>query len=437
MTILNLDKFGVAFGDRIILRTIDLQIPEKGIVTLLGPSGTGKSTLLRTICGINNAVSSLRTWGEVSYLGEPLGEGEYPVLVGQKAKLILATVLENIVNDLPEKQNLTLLQQQDLARRLLIQSDLGFLADKLETPVVDLPLHVQRQLAIARSAAASPRLLCIDEPTADLELNDGKKILDYLVKLSQRCAIILVLHNQEQAKALPGKTAFLAGGWIQETDTTENFFVNPQNNITRDFIRTGSCSIPSPNAKPEEIDDTAEYPEPPSIPESATNYVSDSFGPRGFLWLKKGLLAGTPRPGIVADSEYDLKALKKVGIKTLVSLTTNRFSKKELSNHGIEGLWLKIKDMESPGMQEAADMCEQVNQRLLKNEAVAYHCKAGLGRTGTMLAAQLVWEGNTALDALETVRKIEPRWVQSDEQVDFIEKFEDFMKVSKSKVVNS
>jgi atypical dual specificity phosphatase len=75
MTILNLDKFGVAFGDRIILRTIDLQIPEKGIVTLLGPSGTGKSTLLRTICGINNAVSSLRTWGEVSYLGEPLGEG--------------------------------------------------------------------------------------------------------------------------------------------------------------------------------------------------------------------------------------------------------------------------------------------------------------------------------------------------------------------------
>jgi len=432
MAILNFKKFGVAFGERIILRSVDLQIPDKGIVTLLGPSGTGKSTLLRTMCGINNAVSTLRTWGEVSYLDEPLGEGEYPVLVGQKAKLIMSTVFENIINNLPEKHNLTKPQQRELAERLLIQSGLDFLVEKIDSAVVDLPLSVQRHLAIARHASASPKVLCIDEPTADLSEPESKNILDYILSVSERCAVIVVLHNQKQAQAIPGITALLAGGWIQEKNTTKEFFENPQNDITKEFLRSGSCSIPSANAKPEELDEHAIYPEPPSVPESVNNYVSDSFGPRGFLWLKKGLLAGTPRPGIVADKEYDLKALEKVGIKTLVSLTTNRFSKDDLSKHGIEGLWLKIKDMHSPSMEEAADMCEKVNQRLLKNNAVAYHCKAGLGRTGTMLAAQLIWEGNSALDALESVRKIEPRWVQSDVQVNFIENFANFMNENKA-----
>lgn len=429
MSIVGFKKFGVAFGERIILRSVDLQIPDKGIVTLLGPSGTGKSTLLRTLCGINNAVSALRTWGEMSYLGEPLGDSECPVLVGQKAKLIMATVLENIINELPERNNLTKMQQRELAERLLIQSGLESLVVKMDSPVVDLPLSVQRHLAIARSASASPKVLCIDEPTAGLDDEESKKILDYLVSVSERCAVILVLHNQKQAKVLPGITVLLAGGWIQEIKPTKEFFEDPRSEVAKEFLRTGSCSIPSANAKPEELDEHANYPEPPSIPKVAKTFVSDSFGPRGFLWLKKGLLAGTPRPGIVTDKDYDLRALRKVGIKTLVSLTTNRFSEDDLSKHDIEGLWLKIKDMHSPSMQEAADMCEQVNQRLLNNEAVAYHCKAGLGRTGTMLAAQLIWEGHSALDALESARKIEPRWVQSDNQVNFIENFAKYMEM--------
>ncbi|MFP4611402.1 MAG: ATP-binding cassette domain-containing protein, partial [Thiohalophilus sp.] len=64
---LNLSQFGVAFGDSVILRSVDLTVPERGVFALLGPAGTGKSTLLRTICGINQAVSNLRTWGEVVY----------------------------------------------------------------------------------------------------------------------------------------------------------------------------------------------------------------------------------------------------------------------------------------------------------------------------------------------------------------------------------
>lgn len=84
---------------------------------------------------------------------------------------------------------------------------------------------------------------------------------------------------------------------------------------------------------------------------------------------------------------------------------------------------MPITDMDAPPIDEAIEMCQRVSQQMTKQHAVAYHCKAGLGRTGTMLAAQLIWEGNTALDALEKVRRIEPRWVQSERQVQFLEEF--------------
>ncbi len=69
--LLALRGFGVAFRERIILGDIDLEIPDRGVVVLLGPGGTGKSTLLRTIAGFNDANPSLRTWGEALFLGAP------------------------------------------------------------------------------------------------------------------------------------------------------------------------------------------------------------------------------------------------------------------------------------------------------------------------------------------------------------------------------
>jgi atypical dual specificity phosphatase len=159
------------------------------------------------------------------------------------------------------------------------------------------------------------------------------------------------------------------------------------------------------------------------LPDAAKNYVRESLGPRGFLWLKKGLLAGTPRPGIVQDIEYDLDALKRVGVTTLVSLTTRPVDEEVLQSRGIQGLWMPVKDMQAPGLEEAEQMCRKVAGLMSQGHVVAYHCRAGLGRTGTMLASHLIMEGKSALDALESVRRIEPRWVQSDEQVRFLERF--------------
>jgi len=198
-------------------------------------------------------------------------------------------------------------------------------------------------------------------------------------------------------------------------------------------VRSGSCCVAAPDTPDEHLDDTvvevanAMQTPPravrPKVPEAAKKYKSDAFGPRNFLWLRKGELAGTPRPGLLIDLDYDLTALQRVGTTVLVSLTTRPVEVATLANYGIKGIAFPIKDMGVPTIEAAMALCEQIGELIEQGEAVAMHCKAGMGRTGTMLVAQLIWEGKTALDALESARRIEPRWVQSEAQVTFLQEF--------------
>lgn len=419
--ILELREFGVAFGESVVLSAVTLDVPERGVLVLLGPGGTGKSTLLRTIAGFNSANPSLRTWGEARYAGAALGTADLPALVSQSARLMMASVFDNIVNNLPERRTLTPLQQRDLAARLLERAGLHGLSDRLNEPVVRLPLALQRQLAILRLAAATPRLLCVDEPTTGLTDAESARLLDYIKQEGEHRALLVVLHNQEQARQLGGHTALLAGGVIQETRATSEFFVAPRSPAAREFVRNGYCAVASPNTKPEELD--AQTAPPAPVPEAARQYVSDSFGPRGFLWLKKGRLAGTPRPGVFLDPEYDLRALQRVGVTVLISLTQTPLDPEALVPYGIRNLRAPIRDMEAPSVEQAQMLCAQIDGLLAADEVVAVHCRAGLGRTGTVLAAYLIWEGASALNALESVRRVEPRWVQSQTQVEFLEEF--------------
>src|SRR5512140_1578428 len=98
--LLELHGFGVAFGRKVILSEISLAISEQGATVLLGPSGTGKSTLLRTLAGLSAASPSFRTWGDAFYRGSPLNGEERPDLVAQSAKLMMSSVLENVVVNL-------------------------------------------------------------------------------------------------------------------------------------------------------------------------------------------------------------------------------------------------------------------------------------------------------------------------------------------------
>lgn len=428
--ILKLENYGAGFGDKVILSDISLNILERGVFVLLGPSGTGKSTLLRALAGLNDANPLFRTWGKATYLGEALSEDSRPSLVSQSAKLLMASVLENVIHNLPERNNLKLEQQRDLAVRLLEGAGLAELKDSLDTSVLDLSLAQQRHIAILRLAAASPKLLCLDEPTTGIKDSEVAPLLDYIKKESERRAVLIVLHNLTQAEKLSGYTALLAGGYIQEVQTTDEFLNAPKSDSAKQWVKLGSCNVPSPDALPEELAD--DVPAPPPLPELAKQAPSESFGPRGFLWLKKGVLAGTPLPGVFHDFEYDMKMLQRVGVTKLVTLMTKPINKEALEKFSVKSIWHAIKDMGAPSCELAVTICQDIDQAIKDNEVIAVHCRAGMGRTGTILAAYLIWDGSDALRALDTVRGIEPRWVQSEEQVKFLEDFYHYLAKERS-----
>jgi len=424
--ILTLSQFGAAFGDKIVLDDVNLRIENKAITTLLGPGGTGKSTLLRSITGLNANNPTFRTWGDVDFSGEKLSHVNCPSIVTQSARLVVKSVLENIIHNLPERNNLTQLQQKDLAVRLLEQSNLGYLKDSLYENIVSLPLVLQRRIAIIRLVSSGPRLLCLDEPTTGIEdADEVEQLLKHIKDESKRRSILIVLHNQQQAKQLGGYSVLLAGGHVKEHKETKNFFTSPQSEPAKQFVKSGSCSVPSPMARKEDLNDEVSTPAP--LSESAKNYVSESFGPRGFLWLLKGKLAGTPLPGVFFDEEYDLKALNRVGVTHLISTTLKPVSDSKLKAFGITGYRFPIKDMGIPTLAQAIEVCEHIDQIIERGGIVAVHCRAGLGRTGTILALYLIWKNNDAMIALEKVRSIEPRWVQSEQQVKFLDVFSEYV----------
>lgn len=423
--ILALRGFGVAFGEKTVLANVDLDLPDREITVLLGPSGTGKSTLLRTLAGFNDPNPNLRTWGSAAYLGNPITDEGRPALAAQNARLMMASILENIITELPERRSLSPLQQRQLATRLLKSAGLEELVDRIDEPVIHLDLAQQRHLAIMRLAATGTRLLLLDEPTTGLNDVESDRLLDYIEAEGRRRSVLVALHNLAHARRLGGRTVLIAGGIVHEAGTTRRVLDQPASEAGKAFMKTGSCSVAAPDADPETL--APETPPPARIPEEGQTYVSDSFGPRGFLWLKKGKLAGTPRPGIVQELEYDLKALCRVGITTLITLTETKPDVEALADHGIANIWTPFRDMAAPSITQAVGLCKKIEQICEAGGVVAVHCRAGLGRTGTILATYLIWEGKNALEALEKVRQIEPRWVQSEAQVKFLERFALFL----------
>jgi atypical dual specificity phosphatase len=429
--ILALRGFGVAFGDRPVLADVTLEIPRRGLVVLMGPSGSGKSTLLRTLAGLNDAHPSLTRWGVAELDGQPLfGPGARTTqrrgigVMVQHSRFYMNTVRENLVSALPNRSSLARSAQTEVARRLLVDTGLGALVNRLDAEVVGLPQTMQRMLAIVRATAGDPGVLLADEPTSGLEDDAAIEVLALLRAQAVSRGVLLVTHNQRHARAAGGSLVLLAGGRIVEQDTTAEFFAEPKTASGKTFVATGGCSLPTPGASADDLDEDSPRatPLPPEVTETLRR---GQVGPRGFFWVIPNRLGGVPRPGIVWDLADDLAGLRALGVTVLVTLEeTATVEPGLLASLGIESIHFPVADMGAPAIAPARELCITVEARLARGDVVALHCRAGLGRTGTLLASQLVWNGETAVRAIDRIRMINPRCIQSDEQVRFLRLFE-------------
>jgi len=140
--------------------------------------------------------------------------------------------------------------------------------------------------------------------------------------------------------------------------------------------------------------------------------------PFNFSWLTPGLVAGMARPR--AD---DAVWLKDQGVTAVVSLT-------EQAPEGLEGLHVlhePVPDMTPPSLDQLHRAVRFVEDELAREGAVVFHCTAGLGRTGTFLAAWLVSRGHAAGEAIGLVRSKRPGSIETREQENVIRQFAELM----------
>ncbi len=342
-------------------------------------------------------------------------------MVSQSARMFTATVLDNLVHEYPLRSRMTYAKQCAWARDVLHRAGLDELLDRLQEFAATLSLVQQRMLAVLRVLNKAPSLVFIDEPTTGLGEEDAMRLLALLKMEADERAVLVALHNQNHVRHLAGRAVLLAGGVVQESRTTEGFFAAPRTEAGRSYVRTGTCAVPAPGTSLDDLDLAAPAPAP--IPPAAQVEAGGRRGPRGFLWLYKDRLAGTPQPGVFLAIDHDLQALRRVGVTVLVSLTETALEAAALRAQGLRALWFPIPDMEAPSPAQAQEICRALDELLARGEVVAVHCRAGLGRTGTVLAAYLIWKGACALWAVESARHIEARWIQSESQARFLEDF--------------
>ena len=138
--------------------------------------------------------------------------------------------------------------------------------------------------------------------------------------------------------------------------------------------------------------------------------------PGNFSFILPGQLAGCAKPGGWGDPRSDLAGLARQGIGSLVSLTEEALDAEALRDIGFRVLHLPVPDFHPPTLVQIREFVAFVDACLADGVAVAVHCGAGIGRTGTMLACYLVSRGMTPDAAVRKLRRERPGSIETPEQ---------------------
>jgi polar amino acid transport system ATP-binding protein len=235
---LTLNRIVKRFDGHVVLDGISLSLEKVHTLALIGPSGGGKSTLLRIIGGLEYPDS-----GGVEINSEPVVFTEEALLrhrrtvgtVFQSFNLFPhLTALRNITLPLEKVHGLAPAAADAIARQLLERFRLPEHAGKRPA---EMSGGQRQRVAIARAISSKPKLLLFDEPTSALDPEMAAEVLDAIQELREEGRdLILVTHEMGFARRVADQVAFLAGGRIVEAGDASQVFEHPASEQTRAFL---------------------------------------------------------------------------------------------------------------------------------------------------------------------------------------------------------
>jgi phosphate transport system ATP-binding protein len=244
-TKIEVENLNFYYGEKQVLKNINLKIFENKVTAIIGPSGCGKSTFIRLLNRMDEFVSDARFDGKIiidgiNILDENIDKVSLRRKVGmvfQKPNPFPKSIRENVayglkINNWKDKFKIEA-RVIDSLKKAALWEEVKF---RLNDNALNLSGGQQQRLCIARCIAVEPEIILFDEPCASLDPISTAKIEELIINLKKEYTIIIVTHNMQQALRVADYTAFFLMGEMVEFGPTKNLFESPVDKRTEDYI---------------------------------------------------------------------------------------------------------------------------------------------------------------------------------------------------------
>lgn len=243
MVKISLQELSIWFGTVQALKKVNLKISANEILSVIGPSNSGKTTFLRMLNRLNDLSPGFHMTGEVKLDEVDIRKMDAEILrkkVGMVFALPLPlplSIFDNVAYGVRmhgerNKKRVAVIIENALKEAYLWDE----VKDRLNESAFKLSGGQQQRLCIARTLAVEPEVILFDEPCSGLDPISTAKVEDAMLKLKEKYTIVLVTNNVKQAARVGNQTAFFLSGELVELDKTERIFTAPADKRTNDYI---------------------------------------------------------------------------------------------------------------------------------------------------------------------------------------------------------
>ena len=242
MSVLEIKDIHKSFGSLNVLDGVNLSVHQGDVIAILGPSGSGKTTLLRCINFLETADQGKMVFDEKEYDLASMHKNDIRDIrkktgfVFQNYNLFAnKTALQNVMLGLTSARKMDKKQAEKIGLEMLRKVGME---DRASHYPSQLSGGQQQRVAIARALATNPEIIYFDEPTSALDPELIGEVLNVMRELANEgMTMIVVTHEMSFAKEVSNHVIFMEGGKIIEQGTSKEFFENPKQERTREFLR--------------------------------------------------------------------------------------------------------------------------------------------------------------------------------------------------------